>query len=66
MKKKANKDDDCKLLPTPKETYDSNLSAVTSRISSFQIPTLILGTKVLKYCAMPKPDFSCKQNMFFF
>jgi len=39
--------DNCGLLPTPKETYDLNLSAVTFRILSFRIPTLILCTKEL-------------------
>jgi len=39
--------DDCRLLPTPQETYDLNLSAVTRRISSFRISASIFGTKEL-------------------
>jgi len=37
----------CGLLPTPEETYDLNLRAVTFRISVFRIPTSIFCTKEL-------------------
>jgi len=39
--------DNCGLLPTPKETYDLNVSADTMRISSFRISTSIFCTKEL-------------------
>ena len=39
--------DNRRLLPTPKETYDLNLSAVTLSIWSVRIPTSIFCTKEL-------------------
>jgi len=45
-----------RLLPTPKETYDMNLSAITkytSSIWSFRTPTSIFGTKELYNPGLP-------------
>ena len=47
------------LLPTPKETYNLNLIAVTLRIWSFRIPTSIFNTKELYNPGLlPSPRFN--------
>ena len=53
------------LLPTPKETYDLNLSKVTSSIWSFHVPTAICGTKNWYYLgSLPFPRLQhISQNM---
>jgi len=51
----------CRLLPTPKETYDLNLIVVTLIISSFRIPTSIFCTKELYNLGLlPCPRLSSK------
>jgi len=47
LKKMLHLLDNRKLLPTPKETYDLNLSEVILRISSFRTTTSIFSTKEL-------------------
>jgi len=45
--------ENCGLLPTPKETYHLNLSAVTLCIWSFRTPTSIFCTKELYNPGLP-------------
>ena len=53
--------DDCRLLPTPKETYDLNLSAVALIILSFRNPISIFCTKELYNPGLlPCPRLSSK------
>ena len=47
VKKWLSPPDNCKLLPTPQETYDLNLSEFTARNLSFRTPTSIFGAKEL-------------------